>query len=627
MCGITGYASQDKLSADIIAKMVEVIKHRGPDSDGVYVNNSNDSEVALGHTRLAIIDLTVDGHQPMHYKEFSIVFNGEIYNYSEIKKELLELGHSFKSNSDTEVILHAFEEWGLNSVARFIGMFAFVIYHKLENKLYCCIDRAGVKPFYYYHNQKDFVFASELKSIVQFPTFEKKIDLESVNQYFKYGYVPSPKAIFQKTHKLEGGSWLLYDIKNGTIELKKYWDIQTVFSQPISTISYLDAKQELKELLKSAFNYRMVSDVPVGVFLSGGFDSNLVTSILQSESKTPLKTFTIGFHHGNNEAPFAKEIAKYLGTDHHELYCSENDALDIVNDLSDYYDEPFSDSSAIPTILVSRLAKKHVTVALSADAGDEIFVGYNRYRSLAKHIDTINKIPKRSRKLMSSTINFANHFVSNHKHFTKHQLESFSTVLRQDSKNDAVTLIDTIESAPDIFLKKILKNYNASNFVDYNIYDGITLDFNRAMAFDFSMYLQNDILTKVDRASMSVALESREPLLDHRIIEFAAKLPLEYKFDGVTTKKIIKDIVFDYIPKELMDRPKTGFSIPMKHWLKNDLKEVLEETFDWKKIENQGILNVDCLKEIYQDFKFNKYDKTELIWRIFQFQKWYNRWM
>lgn len=627
MCGITGYVSQDKLSPEIISKMVEVIKHRGPDSDGVYVHNDSEFEVALGHTRLAIIDLTADGHQPMHYKDFSIVFNGEIYNYSEIKNDLLQLGHAFKSNSDTEVILHAFEEWGLKCVERFIGMFAFVIYHKIENKLYSCIDRAGVKPFYYYHNQKDFVFASELKSIVEFPKFEKKIDLDSVNQYFKYGYVPSPKAIFQKTHKLEGGSWLLYDIEKGTIELKKYWDIQTVFAQPISKITYPDAKQELKELLKSAFNYRMVSDVPVGVFLSGGFDSNLVTSILQSESTTPLKTFTIGFHHGNNEAPFAKEIAKYLGTEHHELYCSENEALAIVQDLSEYYDEPFSDSSAIPTILVSQLAKKHVTVALSADAGDEIFVGYNRYRSLAKHLDTISKIPKSSRKTFSSIINLANLFVPEHKHFTKHQLESFSNVLRQDSKYDAITLIDNIESASGTFLKHILKNYTPSSFVDYSAYNDITLNFNRAMAFDFSMYLQNDILTKVDRASMSVALESREPLLDHRIIEFAATLPLEFKFDGITTKKILKDIVFDYIPKELLDRPKTGFSIPVKHWLKNDLKEVLEDTFDWKRMEAQGILNVDYLKNIYNDFVNNKYDKAELIWRVFQFQMWYNRWI
>lgn len=630
MCGVCGYISKNHLDVSVITNMVNSMHHRGPDDSGTEINEIRSGhQLAFGQARLSIIDLTASGHQPMSYRHLTIVFNGEIYNYNEIKDLLIASGHKFGSESDTEVILHAFDEWGLDCVNQFIGMFAFVIYNEKDNKLYCCRDRAGVKPFYYYIHSGNFIFGSELKAFHKHPGFRKEINNHAVSLYFKYRYIPAPDSIFCNTFKLMPGSWLIYDIENEQYHPSTYWDIVKTYTQPLLNINYQDAKSELNKILNSACNYRMVADVPVGIFLSGGYDSTLVTSILQGGSTSRLKTFTIGFGEGNNEAPFAKETAKILGTDHTEYYCSDKEALEIIPSLPYYYDEPFADSSAIPTTLVSQIARKDVTVALSADAGDEIFIGYYRYRSLSRHLAKLKVVPDSMKYLLSNTLFVLNRFIPSKQYFLKHEISAFAETLKAEQKKGIADLLDSIERVPDFLLNKLLLHHSSSDTSSAFKCDlsAVCVPFSSALAYDYQMYLQNDILTKVDRATMSVSLEGREPLLDHRIVEFAAQLPMNYKFDGITTKKILKDIVHDYIPKEKMERPKTGFSIPITKWLKYELSDLLTDTLKWQEMAQQGIFDIHFLKNLITDFKKGVFYDEDVIWRILQFQMWYNKWM
>ena len=628
MSGICGYISNNHFDKTVIQEMVSILNHRGPDSQGLYINETLDGkQIALGHARLAVIDLSQDGHQPMHYEHLSIVLNGAIYNYIEIKEELNKLGHHFETASDTEVILHAFEEWGLNCVEHFIGMFVFVIFDKKANKLLCCRDRAGVKPFFYFLNNNYFLFASELKALMKHPQFKKDLDLNTVSLYFKFGYIPSPYCIFKGVNKLLPGTWLIFDIEKDKIIEKEYWSIIDAYSQPKLRISYQEAKDELVSVFRSAFSFRMIADVPVGVFLSGGYDSTLVTSILQSMVGSKIKTFTIGFFQGNNEAQYAEKISQYLGTEHTEQYCTEKEALEIIPELPFYFDEPFADSSSIPTILVSRLARKEVAVALSADAGDELFVGYNRYISLYKYLKHLSLIPLSIRSLFGKSLIYCNYFLPKKCYFLRHEISVLSQVLKEKKEEEAIRLLAGIESFSDEFIQELLlfkpKEFNYLNEKRLSAITG----FDSALAFDFFMYMQNDILTKVDRATMSISLEGREPLLDHRITEFVARLPLEYKFDGFSTKKILKDVVYDYIPKPLMDRTKRGFSAPIVNWLKNDLKFLLYDVLNEKKIASQGIMDPLYIKSLLEEFSTNNSYYQNYIWSILQFQMWYDKWM
>jgi asparagine synthase (glutamine-hydrolysing) len=609
--------------------MVASMRHRGPDDSGFIIETTHSGHsVGFGQARLSVIDLSSSGHQPMQYKHLIVVFNGEIYNYKEIRAELQNLGHKFISNSDTEVILHAFELWHTQCVNKFIGMFAFVIYDEKVNKLFCCRDRAGVKPFFYYYKGDTFIFASELKTFHKHPGFIKIVDNEALNLYFKYGYVPAPKSIFQNTSKLQPGNWMIYDIEEGSIMFENYWDVLNFYEKPVLNIPFSEAKEELTKILESACEYRMVSDVPVGVFLSGGYDSTLVTAILQRNSRQKIKTFTIGFNEGNNEAPFAKEISKFLGTEHTEYYCTEKEALEIIPDLPFYFDEPFSDSSAIPTILVSRLARNQVTVALSADAGDEMFAGYNRYISLYRHLKTIDKIPGFSKEFIAYLSKISSKFISE-KILLHHKMSVFGEFLNKDEKICAIGLLDGIESLPDSLLNRLLNNYKKGlNYSGINTdVHAVNSTFSSILNYDYKMYLQNDILTKVDRATMSVSLEGREPLIDHRIVEFAAQLPMSFKYDGKTTKKILKEIVYNYVPKELMHRPKTGFSIPVTKWLRKDLKELMTDILNLNNIEAQEIFDAKFLGNLLNNFSSGNFFYDELIWRILQFQMWHNKWM
>jgi len=629
MCGIVGFIDYSKKqNKSTLEKMVETLKHRGPDNNGVVLYENEIAQVGMGQTRLAIIDVSDDGLQPMEYKHLSIVYNGEVYNYKEIRNELILLGHKFNSNSDTEVILHAFEEWNTECVHKFIGMFAFVIYDKQNLIVHAFRDRAGVKPFFYYKKNGLFLFASELKAFHQHSGFEKEIDIGALVAYFDYGYVPSPYCIFKDTHKLEPGHYIKMNLSKNDFKIKEYWNSDTFYTKPKLTLSYEEAKNELHSLLKSAYNYRMVADVPVGVFLSGGYDSTSVAAILQASSNSKIKTFTIGFEEGNNEAPYAKENASFLGTDHHEYYCTENEAKDIIKDLPYYYDEPFGDSSAIPTTLVSKYAKKEVTVALSADGGDEIFCGYDAYSFMYNKMNKINKIPKFIKPALKSTLLFGSKLIPNSKHRLKHKAKIFSNALSDDEYDIALVIYKGMINLPDHlkvkFLPKRINELKTCLEKKEKLYHSVL---EMIMAVDFKMYLQNDILTKVDRATMSVSLEGREPILDHRILEFSAQLPLNFKYDGKTTKRILKDITHEYIPKKMLDRPKAGFSLPVVKWLNEDLSYLVEEYLSREALSISGLFDEKYLDQQIKLFKTGKFHYISFVWKLLMFQMWYKRWM
>lgn len=633
MCGISGFVDYNKKSdITILQKMNCRLQHRGPDGEGYGIFQSDLATVGLGHRRLSIIDLSEGGSQPQAYKSLHITFNGEIYNYTEIKKQLIDKGHLFHSHSDTEVILHSYEEWGSQALQQFIGMFSFVIYDEANNKLFACRDRAGVKPFFYYWKNGLFIFGSELKAIVQHPEFVKEINLDATAAFMQYGYVPTPHCIFNDTSKLKPGYFLELDIVKKSLQTQQYWNVYDAYNQPTLKIDLPEAIEETENLLADAFQYRMVSDVPVGVFLSGGYDSSCVTALLQKNSTQKIKTFTIGVPDaGLNEAPFAKEIAAHLGTDHTEAYCTEKEALDIVPQLSLFYDEPFADSSAIPTTLVSKIAREKVTVALSADAGDEIFAGYNRYDYIIKYGRKLQAMPGFLRKGTAGIMNRipANAIpVLNKKYLFHSRYEKVKSLLKNPSESNLLMSLSKQmddEDTATLFKNVIKKLPSAfdSKELQEEFYD--TLSY--VMAIDYQTYLLDDILQKVDRATMSVSLEGREPFLDHRIIEWAARLPMNYKYNNGNKKFIIKEIVHKYLPKKMMDRPKMGFGIPIAAWLQKDLMHFVDYYFDESFIIKQGIFNLHEIQRIHRSFYNGKIERAEKIWYLLMFQMWYDKWM
>jgi asparagine synthase (glutamine-hydrolysing) len=629
MCGIAGYIDfKEKSTKKDLVNMVKSLHHRGPDDSGCTIQRVDAAAVGLGQARLSIIDLSNGGHQPMLYRHLSIVFNGEIYNYKEVRKTLVEAGHEFTSESDTEVILHAYAEWGRQSVSRFIGMFAFVILDSANKELVCCRDRAGVKPFYYYHHNGVFLFASELKAFHQHPLFKKEIDSDSVSLYLNYGYIPSPYCIFRHVHKLEPGHWLIFSLTNKTIQLEKYWDVFSLYKKPKTSLSYDEATVELESLLQSAFEYRMVADVPVGVFLSGGYDSTAVAALLSKDRTDKLKTFTIGFADGNNEAPFAEATAAFLGTDHTSYYCTTKEAQEIIPDIPYYCDEPFADSSIIPTMLVSKIARESVTVALSADAGDEIFAGYDDYRSLSTKLQILDRVPNFAKPSSKRLLSFVQKYISTSNITLHHKIDGLSKSLSGDKQQQAMDLFRRMRSVPTRYEEELLIDTSNGYSTSYDFKpEGFSSEIEIAMAADYNMYLQNDILTKVDRATMSVSLEGREPFLDHRIVEFAASLPFDYKFDGITSKKILKEIVHKYVPLSMMDRPKAGFSLPIYQWLKNDLDYLIEEYLNEDEISRQGVFKPLAVRMLVNQFMSGKLHYQPIIWKLLMFQMWYKRWM
>jgi asparagine synthase (glutamine-hydrolysing) len=633
MCGISGFIDYTKKTDQgILEKMNRIMAHRGPDGEGYGIYNSNNATVGLGHRRLSIIDLTEGGSQPQTFGSLHITFNGEVYNYAEIKKTLEDKGHQFHSHSDTEVILHAYAQWGSAALQQFIGMFAFVIYDEAKQQLFACRDRAGVKPFFYYWKDDVFLFGSELKALMQHPSFVKEINVDAAAAYMQLGYVPTPHCIFNNAHKLKPGHFLEADLSSKSITTTQYWNVYDAYNKPVLKIDLPDAIAETEKLLTSAFQYRMVSDVPVGVFLSGGYDSTCVTALLQANNTEKIKTFTIGVPDaGLNEAPYAKEIAAHLGTDHTEYYCTEKEALEIVPQLPFFYDEPFADSSAIPTSLVCKIAREKVTVALSADAGDEIFAGYNRYDYMAKYGKKLQRIPGFVRKTTSALMDVvpANSIpYFNKKYLFANRYEKVKSLLKNPSEQNLLLSITKQMDSDEIgvlFKNTIRTLATAFDSEELKGESYSTLAY--MMAIDYQTYLLDDILQKVDRAGMSVSLEGREPFLDQRVIEWAAQLPMDYKYNNGSKKFILKEIVHKYIPKAMLDRPKMGFGIPIAAWLQKDLKPFVDNYFDAAFIQKQNIFNYAEVQRIKDSFYKGKIERAEKIWYLLMFQMWYDKWM
>ena len=633
MCGIAGFIDfTNSSSQEVLVNMTDSLFHRGPDGSGYEFIQNPTSLVGIGHRRLSIVDLSETGRQPMKFEHWWITFNGEIYNYKEIKSELETLAHQFVGHSDTEVILHAFAEWGIACIEKFIGMFAFVIYDTNSQEVYCVRDRAGVKPFFYYWHEGLFLFASELKAFHKHPQFKKEINYDAVAAFMQYGNVPTPHCIFNNCYKLKPGHHLSLKLKTKQIQLKKYWNVYDAYNKPKLDISLEEAKIETEKILVSAFNYRMVSDVPIGVFLSGGYDSACLAAILQKSRSEKLKTFTIAVPAiGLNEAPFAKEVAKHIGTEHYEYECTQKEALDLISELPYFYDEPFADSSAIPTTLVCKMARKQVTVALSADAGDEVFAGYNRYDYLMRYGKKLNQLPEFLRDVTVSVMNAipADKFpVLKNKYNFHNRYEKLKGLLKDPSPKNL--MLNLSRQFDDKQLNTVLKNNWTSldtAYLSNELNREFSTPLSYMMAIDYQTYLLDDILQKVDRASMTVSLEGREPFLDHRIIDWAAQLPDTFKYHNGNKKYILKEIVHQYIPKEMMDRPKMGFAIPIQDWLTTDLKEQIEFYLSDAKIEEQNIFSLDFVRQLKFDFYGGKKELAQKVWYLLMFQMWYEKWM
>lgn len=634
MCGISGFFDFNSDSTpEILDKMTDALLHRGPDGRGVYFEENNHGTLGLGHRRLSIIDLSETGKQPMSFSELFITFNGEIYNYQDIRKDLISKGHHFTGNSDTEVILHAYKEWGTACLEKLKGMFSFVIYDREQHRITAVRDRVGVKPLFYYLHEGLFMFASELKSFHQHPKFDKTLNKNAVADFIQYGNIPGSQSIFQFCKKLQPGHYLELNLKNGEIIENKYWNVYDAFNKPKLKIDFNEAKTITKDKLRESFELRMVADVPVGVFLSGGYDSTCVTGLLQQNRTDKLKTFTIGVPDiGLNEAPYAKEIAKYFETEHTELSCTVKDALELITDLPFFYDEPFADSSAIPTILVSKMARKHVTVALSADGGDELFAGYNRYDYMLKYGRKLEKIPKIFRKSLAGAMGIipANQLPILKKKYNFHQrYEKVKKLLKEfDSEAVMMSLSQQFTSEQ---MGEILKFSHHDNrdlaFFSKELKEEYATPLSYMLAIDFQTYLVDDIMQKVDRASMSVSLEGREPFLDHDLINWAAQLPDDLKYNDGIKKYILKEIVHDMVPKEMMERPKMGFAIPIADWLAKDLKPVVESYLSKELLAQHNLFDTNFIEKLKTDVFNGKKEMASKLWYFLMFQMWYERWM
>jgi asparagine synthase (glutamine-hydrolysing) len=627
MCGITGFIDYNKRTkGDVIIRMTNSLHHRGPDDNGTFFDQKDNYNIGLGQTRLSILDLSPNGRQPMFFRKWIIIFNGEIYNFKEIGKQLIGAGYELISGSDTEVILKAFDYWGIEAVHKFIGMFAFVIYHKEKETIHIFRDRAGVKPLFYYYNNGLLLFGSELKSFHQHPNFEKRINQDNLALFLQYNYVPTPYSIFDNTHKLDPGSYIKIELKKQTFEIHKYWSIESVYNQPKLNISYSEAKEELEQLLINAFSYRMVSDVPVGMFLSGGYDSSAVAAILQANSKDRLKTFTIGYEENEfDESRYAKMVANHIGSEHYLKIIRPNDVGAVLQKLPFIYDEPFADNSVVPTILVSQFAREHVKVALSGDAGDEIFAGYNKYdRSIS-----LTNLPNVVQSFLSGTMNLINPeripVLKNTYNFST-RYNKMKNIWSNKTPDNALKIISQFVSNKDLKKYLLANTHEKSTYFDIaSKLNQQNSPLNKLLAIDYKTFLLDNNLAKVDRATMAVGLEGREPFLDHRIIEFAARLPDNYKLRNGVHKSILKDIVHKYIPKKIMDRPKMPFLAPLSKWLGNDLKSYYIDYINEDKIKKDGFFSNDVVK-LRDDFLKGKKVNNRKLWNILVFQMWKEKW-
>jgi asparagine synthase (glutamine-hydrolysing) len=645
MCGICGFIDlkNSNDNASIIRDMNNTLSHRGPDAEGIW--SKKDKGIYFGHKRLSILDLSANGSQPFTSSSgrFTIIFNGEIYNFKELKKSV---NIDWKSSSDTEVLIESIESIGLDkTLDKAKGMFAFALWDNKKNELTLCRDRIGEKPLYYGLQNNTLFFASELKALKEHPNFKKEIDLNSLSKFFTYGYIPAPFSIYKDINKLLPGTYLkinhdqLLKGEFDNISPTEYWSFNERYHHLKNRSKNLKENEiidKLDSLIHNSVDMQMISDVPIGVFLSGGIDSSLIASVMQSKSQKPINTFTIGFDNKeHNEAIYAKEISNFLKTNHHELYCSKNDILDTVTKISSIYDEPFSDSSQIPTYLLCQLAKKNVTVSLSGDGGDELFYGYMRYGFTQELWNKIKFIPSPLRKVIAKLIYVTPKSTLNHLFFwVRFVVKSY----QNNHKSIGVLLkrsYKLLESRSDERLYRTLLSQwiephsfvldspnNISTYAELNSLESRKEGLpNHMMSFDALSYLPDDILVKVDRAAMGVSLETRVPLLDKDVIEFSMTIPHEVK--GKNGKKwILKKVLDKYLPNELTDRPKMGFGVPLQDWIRSDLKDWSANLLDESKIKNQGYLDHKDITKKFNQHLSGTHDWHAHLWEVLMFQQW-----
>ena len=646
MCGIVGfYSSETSNCFEDIFKMNAAINHRGPDASGVW--KDFDEGIVLGHSRLSIIDLSSSGSQPMisNSGRYVIVFNGEIYNHNDLRDDLSALDNSisWKGHSDTETLLVAFEFWGIKeTLKKAIGMFAIALWDRKSRTLSLVRDRMGEKPLYYgwqgNHGKKTFLFGSELKALKRHSEFEGSINRDAIALFLRHNYIPCPYSIYKGIYKLRSGHILQLsanDFEKGITPIEKeYWSLAKTATYGVQNRWVGDeqgATGKLDELLRKATSLQMMADVPLGAFLSGGIDSSTIVALMQSQSSSPIKTFSIGFSEAEfNEAIYAKKIALHLGTDHTELYVSPKEAMDVIPKLPQLYDEPFSDSSQIPTFLVSQLAKKHVTVSLSGDAGDELFCGYNRYHLSSLVWNRLQLLPVKFRKVLAKLIQgvspttwnsilkktpmsskFANLGDKLHKGagvMDARNLDELYMYFISHCNNPSSIVLDSVE--PPTILNGLRPNLKGLD------------DIEKMMVLDGLSYLPDDILVKVDRAAMGVSLEGRIPFLDHRVVEFAWKLPKTFKYRDQTTKWILRQVLYKYVPPELVERPKMGFGVPIGDWLRGPLKDWAEDLLSENGLKKEGYFDHKAIRQMWDEHQTSKRNWQYQLWDVLMFQSW-----
>lgn len=641
MCGIAGFWHNKpgvEPPREVLQRMGNAMRHRGPDDSGCFWDDS--AGFGLVHRRLAILDLSVEGHQPMTSASgrYVIVFNGEIFNFQEIKAELGAI--QWRGHSDTEVMLEAFERWGLESaVQRFVGMFAFALWDRNQRKLWLIRDRLGIKPLYYGRVGGDLVFASELKAIREYPNFNGIVDRVALALYMRHNYVPTPHCIYEGIQKLAPGCILEFSSQSSGPSVLRYWSALDVAERGIATPlddGEREIIEQLHQELKTAVGLRMISDVPLGAFLSGGIDSSLVVALMQAQSSRPVKTFTIGFHEsGYNEATHAKAVAEHLGTDHTELYLTAQDALDVVPQLPSMYDEPFADSSQIPTYLVSKLARSKVTVSLSGDGGDELFAGYNRYLFARALWRAISRVPGTARRVAAGAIHSCSPAAIDRAYAYARPL--VPPQKRWDAVGDKLHKLSSFflcESPEAIYLQalshwsqpsQVVVNADDSDVITPLMIEAASIDnFDDLMMLtDLQTYLPDDILTKVDRASMAVSLEARVPLLDHRVVQLAWRIPLSMKIRNGVSKWPLRQVLHKYVPQSLLERPKMGFGVPIHHWLRGPLREWAEHLLSYEALRQHGLLNEAAIREKWQEHLSGTRNWQGMLWNVLIFQDWY----
>jgi asparagine synthase (glutamine-hydrolysing) len=599
--------------------MTNAIRQRGPDAFGYY----NDEICSLGHRRLSIIDLSENANQPMHSADnrYVMVYNGEVYNYQEIAAELKHnYKINFKTASDSEVILEAFAKYGSEFVKKLNGMFAISIYDKIKNELYLFRDHIGIKPLYYFWDGQNFAFASELKALNKSTSIPLEINPNAIYQFLHLGFIPAPQSIYKSIKKMESGTWL--KISKNKIECFHYWTInRQIAAQTINKEK--EAIVKLSDLLMSSVQYQIKSDVPFGVFLSGGIDSSLITANAVNLSGVKVNTFSIGFEENKyNESVYAKAVANYLGTNHHEFIVSYKDAIDLIDTIFDAYSEPFADPSAIPTLLVSKLAKQHVTVTLSGEGGDELFLGYGAYNWARRLNQTFITI---FRKQIASVLSMSGSRFRRHANYFLYPTKNlqYSHILSQEQYYFSLHELDTLLTTDFANYSGIKNTESFNNFgIEINNLKRSLLPMEKQAIFDLHFYLQGDLLTKVDRASMHFSLETRVPYLDHRIIEFSLNLSPHLKYKEGIAKYLLKEILYQYVPKKFFERPKQGFAIPLEKWLKNELRFLIDETLSKQVVEKYNVVNFDYIEQLKQKFYNGEHFYYSRLWQLIILHKW-----